>query len=422
MAANVWRLTDAARDAIMDGDNRGTAAVQLTQMAIGSGMGPGGAADDARTALRNEVARTAVGGTTQVAHRIAVEAAFTPDAAVDVTEVGVFARVGAGGAEFLFAYWTDGGRVASRAGGSGDRIVLAGVFDLQNSSADVNVTLQPRLTITPPAALPPGTVLSTAAAAAPDGYLLCNGAAVSRATYAPLFAAIGTTFGRGDGAATFNVPDLRGRVVVGVGNAAGRTDRVRGAAGGKETHTLTPAELAAHSHTASTDEAGSHQHAAAGSHQHAAAGSHQHAAVGDHQHAAAGSHQHAAAGSHQHAAAGSHLHGYGRLDSVRGAGPSRTFSSETRYGPTSSRTDSAGSHTHAAAGSHRHAAAGDHQHAAAGGHRHAAAGDHQHDSAGDHAHPEAGDHTHDVTVDDAGGGRAHNNMPPFLALSYIIKT
>lgn len=55
----------------------------------------------------------------------------------------------------------------------------------------------------------------------PAGYLPCDGAAVSRTTYARLFAAIGETYGVGDSSTTFNVPDLRQRVAVGAGNAGG---------------------------------------------------------------------------------------------------------------------------------------------------------------------------------------------------------
>lgn len=56
----------------------------------------------------------------------------------------------------------------------------------------------------------PGTVAHFAASTAPAGWLKCNGAEVSRAAYAALFAAIGTTYGVGDGATTFNLPELRG--------------------------------------------------------------------------------------------------------------------------------------------------------------------------------------------------------------------
>lgn len=72
----------------------------------------------------------------------------------------------------------------------------------------------------------PGTVTYFAASAAPAGWLKANGAAVSRAIYAGLFAAIGTTYGVGDGATTFNLPDLRGEFVRGL-------DEGRGADGGR---------------------------------------------------------------------------------------------------------------------------------------------------------------------------------------------
>ncbi len=64
-------------------------------------------------------------------------------------------------------------------------------------------------------ALPPGSLIQFAASTAPTGYLVCNGAAVSRTTYAALFAVISTTWGAGDGSTTFNLPDLRGEFVRG---------------------------------------------------------------------------------------------------------------------------------------------------------------------------------------------------------------
>tara|TARA_Y100000015_G_scaffold38093_1_gene40690 strand:+ start:43 stop:1029 length:987 start_codon:yes stop_codon:yes gene_type:complete len=66
-----------------------------------------------------------------------------------------------------------------------------------------------------PQAVPTGSVHMMATTTAPSGYLKCNGAAVSRTTYADLFAIIGTTHGEGDGSSTFNVPDLRGEFVRG---------------------------------------------------------------------------------------------------------------------------------------------------------------------------------------------------------------
>lgn len=74
---------------------------------------------------------------------------------------------------------------------------------------------------------PAGTVIQFAGSSAPAGYLKANGNAVSRTTYAALFAAIGTTYGTGDGSTTFNLPDLRGEFVRGLddgrGVDAGRT-------------------------------------------------------------------------------------------------------------------------------------------------------------------------------------------------------
>jgi len=71
------------------------------------------------------------------------------------------------------------------------------------------------------ASVPSGTVINVAMQTAPTGYLKADGTAVSRATYAALFAAIGTTFGAGDGATTFNLPDLRGEFVRGWDDARG---------------------------------------------------------------------------------------------------------------------------------------------------------------------------------------------------------
>lgn len=81
-------------------------------------------------------------------------------------------------------------------------------------------------------------------AAAPSGWLKANGAAVSRATYAALFSLIGTTFGAGDGATTFNLPDLRGEFLRGLDDGRGvDAARVLGSAQAdafkSHTHTFT---------------------------------------------------------------------------------------------------------------------------------------------------------------------------------------
>lgn len=82
----------------------------------------------------------------------------------------------------------------------------------------------------------------------PAGFLLCDGSAVSRTTYASLFTAIGTAYGAGNGTTTFNLPNLKGRVVVGQ-DATQAEFATTGQAGGVKTHTLTIGEMPAHSHT-----------------------------------------------------------------------------------------------------------------------------------------------------------------------------
>ena len=66
---------------------------------------------------------------------------------------------------------------------------------------------------------PIGTVIAFAGNSAPTGYLICNGAEVSRTTYAKLFAVIGTTYGAGDGSTTFNLPNLTDKFIMGSGTA-----------------------------------------------------------------------------------------------------------------------------------------------------------------------------------------------------------
>jgi len=79
------------------------------------------------------------------------------------------------------------------------------------------------------AANPSGVIMDFAGSTAPAGYLLCDGTAYSRTTYATLFAAIGTTWGSGDGSTTFNVPNLLGRTTVGAGTPGANNDTTFGA-------------------------------------------------------------------------------------------------------------------------------------------------------------------------------------------------
>lgn len=96
--------------------------------------------------------------------------------------------------------------------------------------------------------MPPGAMAPFAGSSAPTGWLLCDGSAVSRSTYAALFAVLGTTFGAGNGSTTFNVPNAKGRVLVGLD--AGQTEfDALAETGGAKTHQLTAAEMPSHTHT-----------------------------------------------------------------------------------------------------------------------------------------------------------------------------
>jgi len=117
--------------------------------------------------------------------------------------------------------------------------------------------------------VPTGTVSMYAGTTAPNAdWLLCDGSAVSRTTYATLFALVSTSFGIGDGSTTFNVPDLRGRAAIGLDNLGSSSanritdsnaDSLNSTGGGDEddtstisgsvsSHTLTVAEMPAHTH------------------------------------------------------------------------------------------------------------------------------------------------------------------------------
>jgi len=95
---------------------------------------------------------------------------------------------------------------------------------------------------------PVGSVIAYAGVAAPAGWLLCDGAAVSRATYSSLFTVIGTQYGTGDGSTTFNLPNVKGRTVV-MQDASDTDWDVLGETRGAKTVALSIAELAAHNHS-----------------------------------------------------------------------------------------------------------------------------------------------------------------------------
>lgn len=100
------------------------------------------------------------------------------------------------------------------------------LYDQTNAYAPMasNLALQSAVqggTTTPVPVVPAGSIIAWSGSSAPSGYLICDGSAISRTTYAALFAVAGTSYGVGDGSTTFNVPDLRDRLPLGKGSNNG---------------------------------------------------------------------------------------------------------------------------------------------------------------------------------------------------------
>jgi microcystin-dependent protein len=242
--------------------------------------------------------------------------------------------------------------------------------------------------------VPVGTVVAFAGSSAPEGWLLCDGSAVSRSTYANLWVTLSSTYGNGDGATTFNLPNAKGRSVVGAGTGSGLTARAVADTGGVESVTLTGAQsgTSAHGHgntiSASTGTV-SADHAHNANHGHSASS-------GD-------------AGGHAHFV-GSHQHSY-KIAAIATAGTNRSILTGSGSGAT---TGGINDESIAQAGY----TFGD------GTHSHGITVNGNNFNTGGIT----ANHTHQVTV--AGGvststaanaSSAHQNMMPFLVLNYIIK-
>lgn len=245
---------------------------------------------------------------------------------------------------------------------------------------------------------PPGVIFPYAGSSAPGGFLMCNGQAVSRTTYATLYSVIGTTYGAGNGSTTFNVPDLRGRVPAGT-NSLGGSDSNRlsntfnslGGTGGVYSTTISSSNLPAHTHpfSATSSSSGSHNHSVSGS----ISGSTN--TTGNHLHYSAyGANAAGGQGATSNVNSGNTLYTHWRS---LGSQNETTVYSYSLYGtsatPNANRTNTTGNHSHTVSGTFSGSAS------------------------------TVGNHTHSVsgTTGSAGSGTALTIIQPTIAVSYIIK-
>lgn len=132
------------------------------------------------------------------------------------------------------------------------QVINGDIWFVNGGGAAVQVTSG--LSVVAPSSplVPSGVIWPYGGASAPSGFLLCNGSAVSRTTFAALFAAIGVSFGPGDGSTTFNLPDMQGRVPMGTGTYtdpnSGSVTRTLAQTLGSDVHTLSEAEMPSHTH------------------------------------------------------------------------------------------------------------------------------------------------------------------------------
>lgn len=277
----------------------------------------------------------------------------------------------------------------------GNSEIGAGAVDINELSAAVQALF-----------IPVGTIVATGRSSAPAGWLMCNGAGVSTSTYAALFGAIGYQFG-GSGS-VFNLPSLQDRVPVGAG-----ASYALAATGGASTHTISAAEMPSHTHNGPshthTVTISNHTHTVAiGDHTHDI-GNHAHT-IGNHTHTVTISdHSHSLTGAVLQAAVPVNGMGGGNLSSGGGLGivnyPDVTGNTTSAGGQTPT-TSAAGATSTSSNGAATTTFAGavNPTTSSAGG-----------------ATPTTSAAGSGATSS-AGGGGGHNNMQPYQAVNFIIKT
>lgn len=132
------------------------------------------------------------------------------------------------------------------------QVVAGEAWFVDGSGNAVQITSNGSIIPPPVVGLPIGVMMAYGGISAPSGWLVCDGSAVSRSTYANLFTAIGTTYGVGNGSTTFNLPNKSGRTSVGSGSytdpVSGLVSRTQGTRLGAEKHVLTSTEMPSHTH------------------------------------------------------------------------------------------------------------------------------------------------------------------------------
>jgi microcystin-dependent protein len=265
--------------------------------------------------------------------------------------------------------------------------------------------------------VPAGSIQMWATGTAPTGYVLCNGAAISRTAYPILFGVIGTTFGVGDGSTTFNVPNYQGYMPIGaqtgVYNLASN--------GGSATTTLATANLPTHTHTfngGTSSENTGHTHNFSGGTSANNTGHVHNFGTNTGYMNSNNVHSHSISDP-------GHSHGYrldengasiaivgnqgnvGGLTLGEGTGTAGSISTTTQSATTGISVNSVDiNHTHYVSGT-----TGD----ISNNHNHTYSGTTA-DISNNH------NHTFSGTTDGTGSGTAFNNLPPYLAISFIIKT